>query len=55
MLDRVSRNIDAAKYHPSAIDGITRWSGVPDPEAGSQRSCTPWNGAMTQNSSKEEL
>ena len=40
MQERVSRNIDAAKYQPSASDGITRCQIVPEPEAGSQRKFT---------------
>ena len=40
MLERVRRSIDAAKYHPSATDGISRCCQVPLPAAGSQRSHT---------------
>src|ERR1700745_1195917 len=34
--DRVNRIWAAAKYQPSAKDGMIRWSGVPAPDDGSQ-------------------
>ena len=52
MLERVSRSIDAAKYHPSASDGMMRWYGVPDPEAGSQRKFTAKTMIITRPTKK---
>ncbi len=40
MLERVSRSIDAAKYHPSARAGMTTCRQSPAPEVGSHRSQT---------------
>src|SRR6266567_8854047 len=52
MLERVSRSIDAEKYHPSASAGMTTCRQSPDPEVGSQRSQTENTRINTRPSQK---
>src|SRR5438093_10225062 len=50
MLERVSRSIDAAKYHPSARAGMTTCRQSPAPEVGSHWSQTENTRIMTSPS-----
>src|SRR2546426_10604225 len=45
--ERARRMWEAAKTQPSAMDGITRWSTVPDPDDGSQPTETEQKRLMT--------
>src|SRR5206468_11955071 len=55
MLERVSLNIEAAKYHPSASDGMTTCRQSPAPEAGSHRSQTENTRISTSPSQKPAI
>src|SRR5205823_3618190 len=52
LLERVSLNIEAAKYHPSASDGMTTCRQSPAPEVGSHRSQTENTRISTSPSQK---